>query len=81
VVQAAHEVLNALKERQWAYQKYCDGLLLTRSPPRIVIDGIMAEGEDGFPMEVWKNRCNDLLLERLLTRLYAESKPQGMIGG
>jgi hypothetical protein len=76
---AANEVLIELKRRRWEYQKFCDGLVLSRSPPPIVIDGILAEGEPGLPSEAWKEHCYDLLLERLLTRLYAEARPQPMI--
>ena len=75
VIRTAHEVLLELKRMREQYVQYCDGLLLLRRPPLILIDDLVAECEDGLPTEEWKGRVYDLLMKRLLERLYAGAKP------
>ena len=75
VTRAAAEVLFSLKRKREEYAKYCEGLMLLRRPPLILIDDLVAERENGLPTEEWKERVYDLMMKRLLERLYAGRKP------
>ena len=70
VAVVANEVLSALRMRRREMERYCDGLVLSRRSPLTVIDEEVAEEEDGSPTPQWMVRAYDLMLERLLDRLY-----------
>ena len=67
----AQEVVVALRKKRQEMERYCDGLVLTRRPPLVVIDDIVAEDEEkGVATPAWVERAYDLMMERLMLRLH-----------